>query len=85
MGTRGYSPGREADHSPPCSAEVNMSSWRGAWLSTGTTLLLPLTVFLKYNFIMCKDINYTQCFQDINTRFRSHCSMETDLLKYFFN
>jgi hypothetical protein len=44
-------PGREADHSPPSSAEVkecvelylysrNMSSWRGAWLSTGTTLLL---------------------------------------------
>jgi hypothetical protein len=39
-------PGREADHSPPSSAEVkgcvelylhslNMSSWRGASLSTG--------------------------------------------------
>jgi hypothetical protein len=44
-------PGREADHSPPSSAEVkewvdlylhspNTSSWRGAELSTGTTLLL---------------------------------------------
>jgi hypothetical protein len=42
-------PGREADHSPPSSAEVkefvepylhtpNTPSWRGAYLSTGTTL-----------------------------------------------
>jgi hypothetical protein len=39
-------PGREADHSPPSSAEVkksgaipplrNTSSWRDAWLSKGT-------------------------------------------------
>jgi hypothetical protein len=45
-------PGREAGHSPPSSAEVkntwsytstpNTSSWRGALLSTGTTLPLPL-------------------------------------------
>jgi hypothetical protein len=45
--------GREADHSLPSNAEVkecvelylhslNMSSWRGAELSTGTTLLLLL-------------------------------------------
>jgi hypothetical protein len=45
-------PGREADYSPPSSAEVkeclelylhspNMSSWRGALLSTETTLPLP--------------------------------------------
>jgi hypothetical protein len=44
--------GREADHSPPSSFEVkecvelylhtpNTSSWRGAQLSTGTTLPLP--------------------------------------------
>jgi hypothetical protein len=43
-------PVREADHSPPTSAEVkecvepylhsNASSWRGAKLSTGTTLPL---------------------------------------------
>jgi hypothetical protein len=42
-------PGREADHSSPSSAEVrecvelylhssNTPSWRGAWVSTGTTL-----------------------------------------------
>jgi hypothetical protein len=41
-------PGREADRSPASSAEVknawsytstpNTSSWRGAWLSTGTNL-----------------------------------------------
>jgi hypothetical protein len=41
-------PGREAHHSPPSNAEVKnewsytstppTSSWRGAWLSTGTTL-----------------------------------------------
>jgi hypothetical protein len=42
-------PGREAGHSPPSSAEVkecvelylhfpNISSWRGIYLSTGTTL-----------------------------------------------
>jgi hypothetical protein len=46
-------PGREADHSPPSSAEVkecvelklhspNTSSWRGAYLSTETTLLTYL-------------------------------------------
>jgi hypothetical protein len=46
-------PGREADHSPPSSAEVkecvelylhssNTPSWRGAQLSTGTTLPLSL-------------------------------------------
>jgi hypothetical protein len=41
-------PGREADHSSPSSAEVNVwnytsttSSGRGAWLSTGTSLSLP--------------------------------------------
>jgi hypothetical protein len=45
--------GREADHSPPSSAEVkecvelyldspSMSSWRGAYLSTETTLPLGL-------------------------------------------
>jgi hypothetical protein len=50
-------PGREADHSPPSSAEVkewvelyihypNTPSWRGAQLNTGTTL-----PFLPY-FIM---------------------------------
>jgi hypothetical protein len=39
-------PGSEADHSPPSSAEVknvSTSSWRGAYLSTGTTLLLSYT------------------------------------------
>jgi hypothetical protein len=47
-------PGREADHSPPSSAEVkecvglclhspNASSWRGACLGTGTALHLPFT------------------------------------------
>jgi len=46
-------PEREANHSPPSSAEVkeslelylhslNTLSWRGAWLSTWTTLHLPL-------------------------------------------
>jgi hypothetical protein len=45
-------PGREADYSPPSSAEVknawsytstpNTSSWRGAYLSTGTNLPLPI-------------------------------------------
>jgi hypothetical protein len=54
-------PGRETDHSPPSSAEVkecvelylhspNMPSWRGASLSTGTTLptlSLPLWVFMQ--------------------------------------
>jgi hypothetical protein len=51
--------GREADHSPPASAEVknawsytsvppNMPSWRGAQLkSTGTPLPLPLTGLFK--------------------------------------
>jgi hypothetical protein len=58
IGTRGSflgvkRPGREADHSPPSSAEVkeclelylhspNTPSWHGAYLSTGTTLPLPL-------------------------------------------
>jgi hypothetical protein len=49
-------PGREADHSPPSSAGggqrmrgaipplPNTPSWRGAQLSTGTTLPLPLSV-----------------------------------------
>jgi hypothetical protein len=52
MGTRGSFPVREADHSPPSSAEVkecvklylhssNTPSWRGAYLSTGTPLPLP--------------------------------------------
>jgi hypothetical protein len=47
-------PGREAEHSPRSSAEVkefvelylhspNTPSWRGAYLSTGTTLPLPLS------------------------------------------
>jgi hypothetical protein len=46
-------PGREADHLPPSRAEVKecvnlylhspgISSWRGAYLSTKTTLSLPL-------------------------------------------
>jgi hypothetical protein len=47
-------PGRKADHSPPSSAEVkyawslpplpNTSSWRGAWLGTGTTLALTCSL-----------------------------------------
>jgi hypothetical protein len=46
-------PGREADHSPPSSTDVknawrytstpNTSPSRGAWLSTGTTLLSFIT------------------------------------------
>jgi hypothetical protein len=47
-------PGREADYSSPSSAGVkewvelylhspNTSSWRGVWLSTGTTLLFTVT------------------------------------------
>jgi hypothetical protein len=47
-------PGREADHSPPSSAEVKecvelyllslyTSSWRRAYLNTGATLPLPFT------------------------------------------
>jgi hypothetical protein len=52
-----FQSGREADHSPPSSAEVkeevglclrspNAPSWRGVWLggSTGITLPLPLSV-----------------------------------------
>jgi hypothetical protein len=45
---------READHSPPSSAEVRMrgaipphphtSSWRGSWLHRGKTLPLPLAL-----------------------------------------
>jgi hypothetical protein len=61
MGTRGSFPGVkqpwcEADHSPLSSAEVknawsytstpNTSSWRGALLSTGTSLPLPLPLGL---------------------------------------
>jgi hypothetical protein len=61
MGTRGSfpgvkRPGREADHSSPSSAEVkecvklyihspNTLSWRGAQLSTGTTLTLRLPFY----------------------------------------
>jgi hypothetical protein len=45
-------PGREADHSPPSSAECvelylhspNTPSWRGAYLSTGTPL--PFTFYI---------------------------------------
>jgi hypothetical protein len=50
-------PGREADHSPPSTVEVKecvelylhspkTPSWRGALLSTGTTLLLPFTIII---------------------------------------
>jgi hypothetical protein len=57
-------PGREAGHSPNFSAEVknewsytstpNKFSWRGAYLSTGTTLpllLLLLLLFIYFWFI----------------------------------
>jgi hypothetical protein len=62
-------PGREADHSPPSSAEVkeyvglhlhspNMPSWRGASLSTGT-LYLPLSLPLPFTFhLVRKGIMY---------------------------
>jgi hypothetical protein len=51
-------PDREADYSPPSSAEVkecvelylhfpNTFSWRGAWLSTGITLPFLDKVFLS--------------------------------------
>jgi hypothetical protein len=50
-------PGSEPDHSPPFNAEIkewvglylhspNTSSWHGAYLSTGTTLTLPLSLHL---------------------------------------
>jgi hypothetical protein len=53
-------PGREADHSHPSSAEVkewvelyihspNTPSWRGAYLSTGTTLPLTFTLYRHYS------------------------------------
>jgi hypothetical protein len=55
-------PGRGADYSPPSCAEVkecvelylhspNTPSWRGASLSTGITLPLPLRVLLEFVFI----------------------------------
>jgi hypothetical protein len=55
-------PGHKADHSPPSSAEVkecvelyfhfpNTSSRRGTWLSTGTTLLLPLPLYACYDSV----------------------------------
>jgi hypothetical protein len=58
LSLRAKRPVREADHSPPSSAEIkelvelyfhspNTPSWRGAWLSTGTNLHLPLTCFLS--------------------------------------
>jgi hypothetical protein len=63
IGTRGSFPGvkrlgREANHSPPSSAEVknawsytstplNASSWRGAYLSTGINL--PFNLLVKVN------------------------------------
>jgi hypothetical protein len=63
--------GREADNSPPSTAEVkecvelylhssNTSSWRGAYLSTGTTLpvveqlSMPLSHFL--GCLQCTDV-----------------------------
>jgi hypothetical protein len=53
--------GREADHSPPSSAEIkecvelylhslSTSSWRGALLSTGTTLPFTDTINDNFNF-----------------------------------
>jgi len=50
-------PGHESDQSPPFSFKVKNAwsytstphtspSWRGAWLSTGTTLLLSLPIIL---------------------------------------
>jgi hypothetical protein len=65
MGTRGFSlgvkrPGREADHSPPSSAEVkecaelylhfpNTSSWRGAQIKKNTGTTSPL----HFKFSLC--------------------------------
>jgi hypothetical protein len=61
--------GREADHSPPSSAEVkqwvelclhspNTLSWRGAQLggSTGTTLPLPFTVCIAASLMSDVDV-----------------------------
>jgi hypothetical protein len=49
-----------------CLPSSNMSSWRGAKLSTGTTLLLPFTDLLKYRIrtaptVMCRiDFKHTK-------------------------
>jgi hypothetical protein len=63
-------PGRKADHSPPSSAEVKNAwsytstlpirlSWRGASLSTGTTLPLPLAYPNIVFNIVCSDLHAT--------------------------
>jgi hypothetical protein len=68
-------PGREADHSPPCSVEVKnawrytaiptTSSWRGAWLSTGTTTLSTLSI--QYTSQLTRNSNRTYFSQKLFT------------------
>jgi hypothetical protein len=68
-------PGREADHSPPSSAECvelylhspSTPTWRGAYLSIATTV--PL------NFYLCYDIPMESLIQGNDTQF--NCSLLT--------
>jgi hypothetical protein len=51
-------PEREADHSPPYSSEIkNKFSWRGSWLSTGTTLPLPIYIRMDLSEIGCECVD----------------------------
>jgi hypothetical protein len=78
-------PGHEADHSPPSSTAVeecvelyihslNTRSWRVAYLSTGTTLHLPLPhhselSYLYFHFML----KYTFKYCTVSNLFSSQC------------
>jgi hypothetical protein len=69
-------PGREADHSPPSNAKVkewvelylhspNTPSWRGAWLSTGTTL--PYTLVGSASVVRSHALRHTPIWRMTNS------------------